>query len=254
MTTSPGASYGAKGSAKWVLPIALMALVAVEAVYLALSVIPSQHGRQWLAMDFEFYRSVGARWLEDGSYYLQRQTAGPYVATLLGAGTPADILYPPSALLLFVPFTFLPAVLWWLVPTILLGWCIASWRPDPLTLALCVALMLWPRAVGAWLFGNSDIWVVAALAAGLRFGWPAILLTIKPTFAPLALLGIRHRSWWIASAAMLAIVLVALPLWIDWATAMRYASIPLSYSAGSLPLMAVPVVAWSRRPRVTRRS
>ena len=229
-------------------------LLAIEAAYLALSVIPSQAGHQWLAMDFDFYRSVGAEWLADGSYYLQRQTAGPYVATLLGAGTPADILYPPSALLLFVPFTFLPAVLWWIIPTVLLAWCVAAWKPAPLTLAVCVALLLWPRAVGAWLFGNTDIWVVAALAAGLRFGWPAIFLTIKPTFAPLALVGIRRRSWWVAAAAMLATAVVMLPLWSDYVMAMRYASIPLWYSLGSLPLMAVPVVAWARRPRDTPRT
>jgi hypothetical protein len=237
--------------AGWLLVIALVVLLAVEAAYLAFSVIPSQAGQQWLAMDFDFYRSVGGQWLADGSYYLQRQTEGPYVATLLGTGTPVDILYPPSALLLFVPFTYLPAALWWIIPTSLLAWCVASWKPAPLTLAVSVALLLWPRAIGAWLFGNSDIWVVAAIASGLRFGWPAIFLTIKPTFAPLALVGIRSRPWWIVAAAMLATVVVALPLWSDYVTAMRYVSIPLWYSLGSLPLMAVPVVAWARRPRDT---
>ena len=33
--------------------------------------------------------------------------------------------------------------------------------------------------------------------------WPAILLTLKPTFAPLAVIGITERRWWLTLAALL---------------------------------------------------
>ena len=57
--------------------------------------------------------------------------------------------------------------------------------------------LAYPRAIGAYLFGNTDMVMVAAVAGGLDSGWPAILVTIKPSPGP-GPIGIRHRSWWIA--------------------------------------------------------
>ncbi len=195
--------------------------------------------------------SVGAQWLADGSYYLPRQLAGPYVATLLGTGTPVDI-DPPSALLLFEPL-HCPACGPLVDHPTAVGWCVASWRPAPVTLAVCVALLLWPRSGRRPALRESDIWIVAAIAAGLRFGWPAILVTIKPTLPCSHCWGSGTEHGGIA-AVMSAILIVALPLWIDYVTALRNASIPLLYSLGSLPLMAVPLVAWATRRRAKRQT
>ena len=49
----------------------------------------------------------------------RHQLAGPYDVTLM-----TDVLYPPSALLLFVPFSILPIVLWWVVPIAITGYSV----------------------------------------------------------------------------------------------------------------------------------
>jgi hypothetical protein len=213
-------------------------LVIAEAVYIG-SVLIGRPGWWRFGQDFGFYRDVGARWLADGSYYLPRQLGGPYVAVLM-----ADVLYPPSALLLFVPFAVLPAVLWWAVPIGLTLYVLRWLRPASWALCVMLALLLWPRAIGAYLFGNTDIWAVAAICAGLRWGWPAVLLTIKPTFAPLALLGVRRRSWWIVAGLLGVASLLMLPLWLDYLRVMANVSIGWTYSLGSIPLVSVPIVAW----------
>lgn len=204
-------------------------------------------------LDYVFYRDVAQRWLETGRLYADYQLAGPYVAQLTGQGSAGDNLYPPSALALFVPFVWLPAVLWWTIPIGVTLYVLWSWRPTPLAVCVMLALLAWPRAIGAYLFGNTDMWACAAVAAGLRWGWPALAVTMKPTFVPFALLGIRHRSWWIALGIGLAVVVLTAPAWLDYLTVVRNTSIPTMYSLGSLPLLAIPLVAWGFRKRVTLR-
>ena len=221
--------------------IGVAAAVAIEVVLLLIFVI----GRAWtVGMDFDFYRDVGGRWLADGSLYLPHQLAGPYHVTLLTAPGTGDVLYPPSALLLFAPFAVLPGILWWAIPIAVTAAALYRLRPEPWAWVAMLVLLAWPRAIGAYLFGNTDIWMMAAVAAGLVWGWPALAATIKPTFAVLALVGVRHRTWWIAAALGLGFVALTLPLWADYLTAMRNArGLDLAYSLGSLPLILIPVVA-----------
>ncbi len=61
--------------------------------------------------DYDFFRSVTDRWLATGAFYHPHQLAGPYEAAIN-----VDTLYPPIALALFLPFAWLPAVLWWAIP------------------------------------------------------------------------------------------------------------------------------------------
>ena len=58
---------------------------------------------QPIGVDYLLYRDAAARWLAGGPFFEPYQLAGPYP---ISAG---DILYPPVALWLFVPFTVLPA-------------------------------------------------------------------------------------------------------------------------------------------------
>lgn len=194
-----------------------------------------------LGIDFRFYRDVGARFLEDGTYYLPHQLAGPYSVTLM-----EDVLYPPLALALFVPFVYLPAILWWAVPVGVTLWAVG--RPSAVGLTLALLLLCWPRAHAAFLFGNTDMWVMAGVAAGMRLGWPAVLVTLKPTLVPFALVGIRHRSWWMAMALLAASVVLTWPLWQDYIVAMTNLRADPGYSLGSIPLLLVPVVATIRWP------
>jgi hypothetical protein len=213
-------------------------LVAAEALAIAIYVI--EPGPYWtLGMDWAFYRNLGAHWLADGSFYLPRQLSGPYVAT-----TMVDNLYPPHALLLFVPFVFLPAAFWWAIPITILVSVIVYLRPAPWAWVVMLVLLAWPRSISAFLLGNTDLWIVAIIAAAIRLGWPAVFVTIKPTFAPLVLLGAR-RPWQttLSIVAISVLALAALPLWLDYATAMRNAIVDPGYSVGSIPLMLIPVVA-----------
>lgn len=219
------------------------AFTVLVALRLAQTVIDAGH----IGLDYSFYRGVALRFLETGALYMPHQLEGPYVAGLSGQAAVADNLYPPSALLLFVPFLWLPAAAWWVVPIAVSLYVLRAWRPTLLSVAVMLALLAWPRAIGAYLYGNTDMWMAAAVAAGLRWGWPAIAVTIKPTFLPLALIGARRRSWWLALGLGLAFVGATMPMWLEYVTAMRNVSIPATYSLGSLPLVAIPIVGWSFR-------
>ena len=76
-----------------------------------------------------------------------------------------DVLYPPSALFLFVPFAVAAIVLWWVVPIAITGYAIWRWRPAWWGVAAMLALLCWPRAHAAFLFGNTDMWAMAGVAA-----------------------------------------------------------------------------------------
>lgn len=226
------------GRLGWFALIGVLGGVLVAFVAVSLATTPPTD----IGMDFRFYRDVGARWLTDGSYYLPRQLAGPYDVQLM-----ADVLYPPHALVLFVPFAFLPAILWWAVPIGVTLYIIRDMPPAPWAVVGMLLLLMWPRAHAAFIFGNSDMWMMAAVAAGLRWGWPALLVTIKPTVAVLALVGLRRRSWWVVVGLLALASLPMLPLWFDYALSVRNLRIDPWYSLGSLPLLLIPVVAWLGR-------
>jgi hypothetical protein len=201
-----------------------------------MSVLVSIGSRSDLFIDYVFYRDVGARWLEDGTYYLPHQLAGPYEVTLM-----VDVLYPPAALLLFVPFVWLPAVLWWAIPLGILGYVVWSYRPGPWAWLAILCLAAWPRTVGAIMFGNTDMWVAAGIAGGLRWGWPVALVALKPVFLPFAIIGIRNRWTWVVGVGLLV---VSLPMLADYVAAMRNVQTSaIQYSIGSMPFALLPIVA-----------
>jgi hypothetical protein len=198
-----------------------------------------------LGMDYGFYHDVGARWLADGSYYLPHQLAGPYDLELM-----RDVLYPPTGLLLFVPAALLPGVLWWAVPIVVTIFIARGWSPQRWALGAALLLLAWPRAHAAFLFGNTDMWAMAAIAAGLRWGWPGILVGLKPTLALLVLIGVRRRSWWLAAAGLGFLAATSVGLWLDYVTVLgNTRSMGLDYSLGAIPLLCVPIVLWIGRSR-----
>lgn len=214
-------------------------------VLLATIVVAISTRGQEAGMDFSFYREIGVRWLADGTFYTERQLADqPYEIVAM-----SDVLYPPTALALFVPFVFLPAPLWWLIPLGVIAFVVWTYRPSPWAWVGILALIAWPRTFGAVLFGNTDMWVAAGVAAGLRWGWPASLILIKPTFLPLAIVGIRHRSTWVVGAVL---AVLTAPLAMDYLRAMSNLRLDgIAYAAVSLPFVVIPLVAWAGRERQT---
>jgi hypothetical protein len=197
-----------------------------------------------IGVDFRFYRDLAARWVATGMYFQPHQLEGSYISTTL-----VDTFYPPIALLLFLPFLILPAILWWLIPIAVLAYVIAAWRPNLWAVVGMIVLMMWVRAFGAFLWGNTDMWLAAAVAAGLRWGWPAALIAIKPSVLPFMLIGVRSRSFWLVVALLAVVSLPMWELWADWLVAIRNMDQRPDYSIGSITLYLVPIVAWLGRQR-----
>lgn len=214
-------------------------LAAVELALMAGGRLGSEYG----GTDIHQYLDATRRWIASGSPYLPSEVLGPFDFAS------QTYLHPPLGLYLFAPFTVLPLVLWWAIPIAIVCLVVVSWRPDRWAWPLIALCLLWPRSPASLVVGNTDMWVAAALALGLRSGWPAVLVAVKPSFAPLMLAGAGARSWWIA----LAIVgLAAVPfgdLWLEWLAVISNAPADVTYSVLSLPLVLVPVIAWLRRTR-----
>ena len=181
-----------------VMTAVLLALAIAEAIVLY-SFIDAPGGWSF-GMDYYFYRDLGDQWLADGSFYRPHQLTGPYDVALM-----TDVLYPPIALVIFVPLAVLPALVWWFVPLAVLAVAWWRWMPVPWTWPIALLLLMWPRSMATFYYGNADMWVLAGVAGGLLGGWPAVLVLLKPTLAPLALVGMRHRSWWLIPVAVLAV-------------------------------------------------
>jgi hypothetical protein len=198
--------------------------------------------RGQIGVDYQLYVGAGASWLHGGPFFQPYQLSGPYQ---ISAG---DILYPPVALLLFVPFTFLPAILWWLIPALALTWCLYRLRPARWAWPLLAACAAWPTTPLKILTGNPVIWAVAALSVGVVWAWPSVLVLIKPSLFPFALFGARTRGWWLAFGFFVAVSLPFGSLWVDWIRSILNShGGGFAYSILEIPMLAFPLVAWLGR-------
>jgi hypothetical protein len=190
--------------------------------------------------DRAIYLDAAARWFAGGPFYPDRQLAGPF--PILGSG---EILYPPSSLWLLVPFTFLPAVLWYAVPVAVTAWCVVTLRPARWTWPLIALLVWYPRTLTLVLLGNPTIWVVAALALACRgYSWAGPFVLLKPSLFPFALIGIKSRAWWIGLAVAVVLSVPFWGMWVDWLTVLRNVSnTDWRYSFIDVPVMLIPVLA-----------
>ncbi len=238
--------------ARWYLPtiVGLTIVIGALAVYEFIDVARSQWARDWAFGngDLVGYLDGARRFLETGSPYLPEQIAGPWQ---LG---PHSFIHPPPALVLMVPFLWLPAILWWAIPLVVTIGLVALWRPQPWTWPLIALCLLWPRSPGLILTGNTDLWATMFVALGVQFGWPFVLLVIKPTFAPLALLAVRARPFWIGVVVCAIAMLPFLGLWFQYIPVVRNTDVDATYSLLNLPLVAIPVIAWFGRTRFPERS
>ncbi|MDP9483300.1 MAG: hypothetical protein M3P84_08780 [Chloroflexota bacterium] len=220
--------------------IVIAVLAAIEIGYFFFE----PFGQRFFANDLNGYLEGARRFLDHGSPYLAEQLSGAW------ALQPDSFIHPPVALLLFIPFVFLPAVLWWAIPIGLTLWAIIRMRPATWAWPLMALCLLWPRTAGILIAGNSDMWVSAAIAVALAASLPtAVLLIMKPSYLPFALIGIPWRSWWVAGVAMGLAAAAFAGLWFDYVKVLRGVTLEPLYSLYNAPFVLMPVIAWLARTR-----
>ena len=217
-------------------------VVGLELVWIAYIIVASIASPSF-GLDHIWHMDASRRLLETGTPYWPWQIAGPYV---IGNGA---ILYPPTAFVLLIPFLWLPTVLWWVAPIVITAVGMTRHRPPIWVWPIAVGLFCLPSSLNVYVFGNPTMWLVAAVAAGTVWYWPFALVIVKPTFSPLMLLGIRHRSWWIALVVLSGISLLFGRLWLDWVAVVRNSDVSVAYNVPTLPLVLAPLLPWIADPR-----
>ena len=239
--TPTSSSSGGDGLRRLARPVAVASTVVILAlaVWVTVTLYGIIDGQSAVGVDLEYYKFVAQRWLDTGVYYTERQLSGPYEVQ-----TQVDNLYPPHALFLFVPFVVLPAVLWWAIPLGLIAYVVWWCRPVIWAWPILALIILFPKTPNQIIFGNTDMWVTAFIAAGVRWAWPSVFITFKPSLVFFAAIGILTRAWWVAALLLGLASLPFIGLWLDYPTAMANSSAKFWYSFGNLPFFVLPIVAW----------
>jgi hypothetical protein len=201
--------------------------------------------------DYRLYTGAARTWLAGDGFYRDWQLAGPYEVTLApGSRGSTAILYPPVALALFVPFSFLPAFLWWAVPLLAIGAMLAYWRPSPWGWTAILACLVYPTSWAIVTNGNPSLWVAAVVALATRWPFLGPFAFLKPTLGWLGLGGLRRREWWLGALAFALLCLAFAPMWLDYLTVARNARgavLDPMYSLSNVPTIAVGLIAWATR-------
>ncbi len=224
-----------KGPGRLVLVAATLLFGAFALWLLYLTVTANGWG-----FDERIYYDRTTDFLAGRGFYLPRQLAGPYIVEN------GDSLYPPPLLLLLVPFHFLPAPLWYIVPLGITAAVTVYHRPALWGWALIAAIPVWNHYLRFEIDkGNPGIWALAFLSLGTVRPFFSPFVAFKAGLVPFALWGIWRREWWLGAAVALAINLAFLPLWFDFAHAMLDAQRDgaLDYMVGEWPMMCIPIIA-----------
>jgi hypothetical protein len=223
-----------------------VALVGIAILRIALMASTAAPVPQALGIDWHCNANAARSWLEGNGYFLARQLHGPYLAQTATSQDLGEVLYPPIALLLFVPFVFLPDVAWWLVPTLLTAAAIQRMRPASWSWPILAILLA--MSGGPIVAGNPGMWLIPAVLWGLIAGWPGVLVLLKPSVFPLALVGITRRSWWIGLGLLMLVSVPFGSLWVQWVQVIvDQRGSNVFYSLGQWPIFLIPLVAWAAR-------
>ena len=226
-------------------PLTLAILVFV-AIRLSTEVAEAARSPGSIGIDFTTVTDAARRWLNGASPYLARQLSGPYQQIGANLADSGEMLYPPVALPFFAVFSVLPAFLWWAVPAFISAIALRRVRADRWTwpiIGLCLGAT---ASIPLMIAGNPTIWIVAGALWAPSLGWPGPLMLIKPSVAPLALLGIRQARWWIGAGILGIACLPFGSLWVDWFRSivdMRTGGPPGAlFSLYQLPFLSIPVI------------
>jgi hypothetical protein len=222
----------------------LLTIAAVEAVLVAQAVTGGWHGP--VGQDFDLYVGFARSWLDGRGWYLPEQMTASYVVEDVNGN-----VYPPVLLYLMIPFALgLPGFIWWGLPLGLIAAALRRLQPAWWAWPVLAFVFCYPRTWTVLVVGNPSLWAISFAVAGVAWNWPAVGSVLKLTLAPLALIGVTRRSWWIAACFALVAALPFGPLWIDYMTVMgnTTASRGFGYVMGEWPIaLALLAVALSGR-------
>ena len=207
-------------------------------------------GNNWFTgfNDYDHCMGVARRWLADGSYFLPVQLAGPHVWHW------GEVLYPPVALWLFVPFSFLPMAAWYATPLAVIAAGCWRLRPAPWALAVMALLLCEPVAMVECVSGNPLLWFMAIEFAALAWRLPISLGLFKPSLFPFTLFGIHTRRWWAGVALLALLSLPFLQLSLTWVRVIldTQGRGGLLYNGDEFTYALIPYVAWFGSGRFDR--
>jgi hypothetical protein len=235
------------GTTTSLLRVLVMVVIGLELAWIA-GIILASLGNPSFGLDYRWHVDAARRLIELGTPYWPWQVNETYA---IGNGA---ILYPPTAFLLFIPFLWLPAVLWWAIPVGVTVYCMARHRPPLWAWVFTLGLFALDKSLRVYVFGNPTMWLVAAVAAGTVWSWPLAFLFLKPTFAPLALIGAGRRSWWIAVVGLAVGSVLFGRLWLDWFAVVTNSNVTIAYNLSTVPLVLAPLVPWMSRLALERRA
>lgn len=226
---------------------AVVGLLTIPAI--GQGILVAQRGVGMFGYDFTLYMDATRRWLSGGAFYPPEQVAGQF------SDYWGQILYPPHALALFVPFTVLPSLLWFAIPPVVTLWVLWVHRPKPWAVGVILLLLTaFPLSLLPYIAGTPTTWIVMFAALSTIWPWTSALVWFKPSVFPFALAGIRDKRWWIVSGLFAVSTLAMLPLVGDWiATVTKVRGTEsggLLYSLENVPLLLIPWIAtWGSRSR-----
>lgn len=232
-TTKPAASRDGRRLVLFALTSVLLLLAGIR-VY---ATFTAPWWADLIGNDFRHYLLAIQRWFDTGSPYVPSEVAASFQYTS------ETFLHPPISIVLFAPFLVLPWILWWVIPLSIAVYATLIWKPAPWAWPLmALPLVLYP--IGAIIVnGNTDMWMWACFAAGLRWGWPAAFMVVKPSLAVFGLVGVTSRRWRLVTAALAAFSLALMPWWIEWVRVVLNSPGTLLYSAGNVWMFLIPVIA-----------
>ena len=233
------AASGGSGRLAAAARVAMLALIGLGWLWIGL-VIATNLSNPAFGLDYRWHVEAAQRLLDTGTPYLPFELAGPFV---IGEGA---ILYPPTAFLLFIPFIWLPAVLWWAIPIAVTAYGLWWHRPPLWAWVVITALFAFEKSINVYVFGNPSMWIVAAIAAGTDL---ALAVRLRPRQAdvradraardpPSELVDRAGRARGRCRCCSCAV-------WFDWFTVVRNSDVSLLYNLPTLPLMLAPLVAWA---------
>ena len=229
-------------SQRWSQPLALgLTLLGLVLAFRNFYVLGQPAWHDLLGMDHRIYDEAVVRWLHGDGFYYPQQIAGPYVIAQ------GHVLYPPTALMWLLPGAFLPDMMWFGLPPLILLAVIAWHRPTRWAWPAMAGLLAVTDTAQMLVSGTPTTWIAVAMAVGTLWRPAFALVLLKPTLLPFALLGLRHRGWWVVVAALAAVSLAMLPMWVDYLRVVMNARGPLAtplYSGKDVALVLIPIVAW----------